>query len=263
MFNRHLAPDGLRGPGERQANARTTRDATSFMANQLFSMPSARVNEGRAAYDWDQSGHIYNSDQPTYSSAEIWNYPRSREPVRSLQGSPLWPGSTRQALQASGNPPVSALYDPTHDYPQMQSSDQSTLSNSVYAMLGAGKDTYDQAGQLSNRLAALPYHKQTLISGMKGIAKYSQTLEYAVELLEFCIKAEQEQATRELPSRLTDRFLEPVTRPLTAKGIGSRRGLESYRCLWPKCLSKATRKANAVSHLLSHVQYKPYVCNEW
>jgi hypothetical protein len=263
MFNRHLASDGLVGPGERRASVQNVRRATSSMANQLFAMPSMHTNEGRATYNWDQSSHIYDSDQSTYFSGNIWDHPGYRDPVRSLRGSPLLPGSNRQALHPSSNPPVSALYGPIIEGPHVLSSGQSTMPNSAYAMLGAGKDTYGQAGQLANRLAALPYHKQTLLSGMKGIAKYSQTLEHAIELLEFCIKAEQEQATRELPSRLTDRFLEPVTRPLTAKGIGSRRGLESYRCLWPKCLSKATRKANAVSHLLSHVQYKPYVCNEW
>jgi hypothetical protein len=256
MFNRHA--DGLTGYGGRRTSAQTARDATSSIANQAFyPMPSTRANQG---YDWNQSGEIYNSAQPTYFSVD---YPRSREPVRPFRGSPLFPGSSRQALQPSGNPPVSVMYGPTPNDPQMLSLGQSAVSDSAYAMLGAGKDAYGQAGHLSNRLAALPYHKQTLISSMRGIAKYSQTLEYAIELLEFCTKAEQEQATRELPSQLADRFLEPVTRPLTAKGIGSRRGLESYRCLWPKCLSKATRKANAVSHLLSHVQYKPYVCNEW
>jgi hypothetical protein len=58
-------------------------------------------------------------------------------------------------------------------------------------------------------------------------------------------------------------LLQPISRPAASKGPGSRHGLEAYQCLWSACGRRINKKANAISHLLSHVQYKPFLCSQW
>ena len=85
----------------------------------------------------------------------------------------------------------------------------------------------------------------------------------ALKLLEFCKRAEMEFQTWEPGTELTSRLLQPISRPAASKGPGSRRGLEAYQCLWSACGRRINKKANAISHLLSHLQYKPFLCNQW
>jgi hypothetical protein len=85
----------------------------------------------------------------------------------------------------------------------------------------------------------------------------------AFKLLEFCKRAEMEFQTWEPGTELTSRLLQPISRPTASKGPGSRRGLEAYQCLWAACGRRINKKANAISHLLSHLQYKPFLCNQW
>lgn len=235
-------------------------NSTFQMSSSLGNTPLYHREESRTRPSRPRNSSVYGSEGHIYGQRNAWDA-TSTEP-RSQR----WMGSTHASTRQAPVPSsvVPQYRELTYDS-QLTSTGYPFVANSGQAMLGAGSlaTASTDTGSYLARFASLPYHKQTLISGMRRGSQNAQFFEPAVELLEYCNKAEQENTTLELPSSLTDKFLAPVTRPLTAKGIGSRRGLESYRCLWPNCSSKASRKANAVSHLLSHVQYKPFVCNDW
>jgi hypothetical protein len=83
------------------------------------------------------------------------------------------------------------------------------------------------------------------------------------DLMRFCTHAQQVPRTQQVEEHITDKLIYPIARLPASKGSGSRNGHEAYQCLWPRCHKITLRKGNAVSHLLSHVQYKPFVCQEW
>jgi len=87
--------------------------------------------------------------------------------------------------------------------------------------------------------------------------------ESTASLIESCKLAEKEFKTWEPGPELTDKLLQPISRPAASKGPGSRRGLEAYQCLWLSCGRRISKKANAISHLLSHLPYKPFLCDQW
>ena len=110
------------------------------------------------------------------------------------------------------------------------------------------------------RLDTVPFHKQS----SSPSSDIDPTIcSSAFKLLEFCKRAEMEFQTWEPGTELTSRLLQPISRPAASKGPGSRRGLEAYQCLWSACGRRISKKANAISHLLSHLQYKPFLCNQW
>lgn len=123
----------------------------------------------------------------------------------------------------------------------------------------AGTQSAVNDESLRARLALVPSHKRSLINVFDMDPHIRST---AVDLLVSCTRAEQELRTWEPGAEMTDRLLQPISRPTASTGLGSRRGLEAYQCLWSACGRRISKRTNAISHLLSHVQYKPFLCNQ-
>ncbi|PVF95941.1 hypothetical protein CPB86DRAFT_671057, partial [Serendipita vermifera] len=112
---------------------------------------------------------------------------------------------------------------------------------------------------LRERIGRLPPNKRSVLPSSCGDI---EVVKYCLALLEWSIKAEKVKETLEPGWDLAEKLLDPKLKPLASKGPGSRHGHENFKCLWPGCNKEVKRRTNAVSHLLVHVRYKPFVCQE-
>jgi len=88
-------------------------------------------------------------------------------------------------------------------------------------------------------------------------------LQAAHRLIDECDQASAANKILEISDHTAKDLLDRNERPRTIRGQGSRQGCRDWTCKWPKCGKHITRRPNAVSHLTSHVEYKPFRCEEW
>jgi hypothetical protein len=117
----------------------------------------------------------------------------------------------------------------------------------------------DETNAIRARVARLPPNKRSVLPKSPDI----EVVRYCLVLLEWAIKAEEGKQTLEPEWDIAEKLLDPKLKPAASKGPGSRHGHENFKCLWPGCNKEVKRRTNAVSHLLVHVRYKPFVCQQW
>jgi hypothetical protein len=125
--------------------------------------------------------------------------------------------------------------------------------------LVADPNETDESNAIRARIARLPPNKRSVLPNSSDI----EVVRYCLVLLEWAIRAEEGKQTLEPEWDIAEKLLDPKLKPVASKGPGSRHGHENFKCLWPGCNKEVKRRTNAVSHLLVHVRYKPFVCQQW
>jgi hypothetical protein len=101
------------------------------------------------------------------------------------------------------------------------------------------------------------------IKAEKKVKKELDLTEACRDLVMYYEDPQNAQEMKGIPPNLINRLIQPVYRPVVAKGRGSRHGKEYYVCLWPGCKYTVARKPHIITHVATHGGYKRFFCEIW